>query len=463
MKNLLLFLGIALIISSCADNKPKDVTISGQLMNKPDNFGLLMSKGLTDTIKINDDGTFLYKKSLDSPSYFNFRVGRAMHTIFLLPGDSLFISLDLENRSNDPVFSGSKPEICSYILNANKVTRNFTSNFRSLYSSPFDVFTAKIDSVKADVLKMLENDGISESKFIALEKERLQYFSMGLLFDYPAYNARLTGKEFNPDSADYSFMNNLNMNIASQLHINEYASLVNKYIQNLHWNATTKPENKGKSRFETKVMLFELIDSLIIDPEVRDFVKHQSVIETIQWESLDDAKNLVEHYMKEVVVLPYKNLVEIAFAKRMLLAPGVDAPAFKLTGIDGKEYSLSDFSGKLVYIDFWASWCGPCRAEIPYLLKLKEAYKDKPVAFVAISLDDDIEAWKNMVAEKELKGYQLHATKAWSSDVAKNYQIKGVPTFVLIDGNGKIIEYNVARPSDPDISLIFDRYLKTLN
>jgi thiol-disulfide isomerase/thioredoxin len=195
---------------------------------------------------------------------------------------------------------------------------------------------------------------------------------------------------------------------------------------------------------------------------VRDYVKHQSVVETIQWEKLEDGKNLFEHYMKVATTEPYKNLVNHIFAKRMMLAPGKPAPSFTLTGIDGNEYSLSDFAGKLVYIDFWASWCGPCRAEIPYLLTLKEAYKDKPIAFVAISLDDDIDAWKKMVAEKELKGYQLHAAKAWSSDVAKNYQIKGVPTFVLIDGVGNIIEYNVARPSDPEISIIFDKYLKTL-
>jgi thiol-disulfide isomerase/thioredoxin len=146
----------------------------------------------------------------------------------------------------------------------------------------------------------------------------------------------------------------------------------------------------------------------------------------------------------------------------MLLAPGQPAPEFTLTSIDGKEYSLSDFKGQIVYLDFWASWCGSCLREIPSLLKLKDAYKGKPIAFVAISIDDDKSAWEKMVNEKQLKGYQLHAEKAWQSDAAKHYQVYGVPTFVLIDGEGKIIEYPATRPSDPETALTLDKHLKQL-
>lgn len=462
MKNTIIVCIAALLISSCADKQPKDTFISGKIDNQPDNYGLLISKGLTDTISIASDGTFNFVKSLKHPSYFTFRVGRNVSTIYLAPGDNLFISLNLEVRTNEPVYSGPSAELNSYLIKAYKVSRGLTSDFRGLYSQPIDVFNAKVDSVKNEVLSLLASENIHNQKFKESERERLEFWALGLKYDYPSYNARIQGLTFNPDSADYSFMENLDLNMDLNLVMSEYATLVNKYIQGIHWATISKSENKGKSRFEQNVMLFDLIDSLVQNPEIRDYIKHQSVVETIQWESLEDAKNFVELYMKVVATDAYKALVNNAFDKRMLLAPGNSAPSFTLTGIDGNEYSLSDFAGKLVYIDFWASWCGPCRAEIPFLLKLKDAYKDKPVAFVAISIDDDIDAWKKMVAEKELKGYQLHAEKAWSSDVAKKYQIKGVPTFVLIDGNGKIIEYNVARPSNPEISLILDKHLKSL-
>jgi len=304
MKKVLFSLAASILISACADKQPKEITLSGQLANQPDNFGLLMSKGLTDTISINEDGSFHFTKSLNEPSYFTFRVGRVAHIIFLFPGDNLVINLDLETRTNDPVFSGTSADINQYILKSGKVSRGLMSDFRGLYSLPVDTFTAKIDSVKGEISSILEDEKISDPKFISLEKDRIEFWSKGLMYDYPAYNARILGKTFNPDSADYSFMINVDFNLSKYLNMNEYASLVNEHIQNIHWTNLAKEESKGKSRFEQKIMLFDLIDSLIQNPEVRDYVKHQSVIETILWESLDDAKNLVEHYMKEVVILP---------------------------------------------------------------------------------------------------------------------------------------------------------------
>ena len=462
MKNGLSWLLAILMLSACSDNLPKETVFKGKLENAPENYGLISSKGLNDTITINSDGTFRFTKQLSSPSYFTFRFGRSLHTIYLIPGDSLSVELNLQQRSNDPVYAESLAPINNYILKASKVSREVTSNFRELFSIPIDAFTHKLDSAKNEIEKIMVSEGIENTEFIAFEKERLNYQNLNLLFYYPNYNARLTGKTFSPDSADYSFMNGVDLSIEENLHINEYASLVTDYVQHLSSIDVGKPENKGKSNFEKHLMFFDLIDSLVTSQEIREYIKHQRVIETIQWENLEEAKSLYEHFMREAVNESYIGMVSAAYKLRIMLAPGTEAPAFSLTGIDGNTYNLSDFRGKLVYIDFWASWCAPCRAEIPSLLKLKEEYKNKPIAFVAISLDDDVEAWKNMVEEKGLKGYQLHAEKAWSSDVAKKYQIKGVPTFVLIDADGKFIEYNVARPSNPEINLIFDKHLKTI-
>ncbi|HPJ47074.1 MAG TPA: TlpA disulfide reductase family protein [Tenuifilaceae bacterium] len=462
MKKGIAFLSIVLLFSACAETSSDVAVFKGKLMNAPENMGLLMSKGLTDTISINDDGTFRIEKNINSPSYFTFRFGRSMHTIFLVPGDSLMVELDLKSRSNQPVYSGSIANINTYLQKASKISKDFTADFRGLFSNSSEVFNQKLDSVKSVVEALLASEGISNRAFLDFEKQRLEFQKLNFQFLYPNYNARLQKKEFKPDSVDYSFMDALDLSNESNLHINEYASLVNDYIQNLHYIETIKHENKGKSNFEMQVMYFDMIDSLVQSQEVREFIKHKAVIETIQWESLETAKNLYEYFMKQAVNVPYKKLVENAYNSRMMLAPGAEAPAFSLTGIDGKVYNLFDFRGKLVYIDFWASWCAPCRAEIPHLLKLKEEYKNKPIVFIGISLDDDIEAWEKMVEDQGLKGYQLHAENAWSSDVAKKYQIKGVPTFVLIDAEGNFIEYNVARPSNPEIKLIIDKHLKSI-
>jgi thiol-disulfide isomerase/thioredoxin len=463
MKRFIPIIITALTISACTLEKPKTSVLSGQFLNFTSSFALLTSEGITDSIFVNEDGSFSTQIELTNPSYFNLRGGRVGATLFVLPGEDLSIVVDINAPAEIPEFSGSTADINRYIYKANNITRGLTSNMRELYSYPRDIFMGKLDSVKADIFNLLEELPNHNKQFVELEKARIGYRFMSLMYDYPMYNARLLEYDFVENDEDYAFLETVNFNNQKHLHINEFANLLYKHFQKVYQGISVDETNKGKSEFEKMIIYFEKVDSLISDSKIRDFIKHSSIIETIQWGNLEVSKNVVEHFLSRAKTESYRILVEQAFSKRMLLAPGEPAPEFTHTGIDGNTYSLTDFRGKLVYIDFWASWCGPCRAEIPHLKTLKEAYSSKPVVFVAISLDDDKSAWERMVKDQELKGYQLHAEKAWLSESAKKYQVNGVPTFVLIDGEGKIIEYNAPRPSNPEISLLLDKHIKLMN
>ena len=108
---------------------------------------------------------------------------------------------------------------------------------------------------------------------------------------------------------------------------------------------------------------------------------------------------------------------------------------------------MSDFRGKFVYIDVWATWCGPCRAELPHLEKLQEHFRENEnIVFVSVSVDNTKDPWEKMVKEKKLKGVQLFA-KGRKSSISKEYMINSIPRFLLIDTDGKIIDSNAPRPS----------------
>ena len=121
------------------------------------------------------------------------------------------------------------------------------------------------------------------------------------------------------------------------------------------------------------------------------------------------------------------------------LPVGSPAPEISLNSLDGKAVALSSLKGKIVLIDFWASWCGPCRRENPRLTEIYRKYKDRKFEIVGVSLDDDVSAWKEAIKKDHITWPQVSELKKWDSEVVKIYQIEAIPYTVLIDRHGNII------------------------
>jgi thiol-disulfide isomerase/thioredoxin len=149
----------------------------------------------------------------------------------------------------------------------------------------------------------------------------------------------------------------------------------------------------------------------------------------------------------------------IALAKQ---SSGKGKPAINFTypDLQGKQVSLTDFKGKVVLVDVWATWCGPCKQEIPSLKKMEEEMHDKNVVFMSVSVDveKDHQKWKDFVASEKLSGVQLFAS-GWS-DIAKFYDIKGIPRFMVFDKQGNIVSTDAPRPSSKELRLLLEEELK---
>ncbi len=140
----------------------------------------------------------------------------------------------------------------------------------------------------------------------------------------------------------------------------------------------------------------------------------------------------------------------------------IKSPSFDYVNFAGTKTKLEDFAGKYVYIDVWATWCGPCRAEIPFLKKTEERYEGKSIEFVSISIDvkKDFDKWKKFVGDKKLGGTQVIADNNWTSEFIKQYNIQSIPRFILIDPKGNVVSADAPRPSDPMLTEILDKLLK---
>ena len=208
----------------------------------------------------------------------------------------------------------------------------------------------------------------------------------------------------------------------------------------------------GSLLVSTEAVFFEGLDKKKSEDLSRlKSKKLDPVFVELQTKSIDDNYNEVVKY--------YKKNYEANLAKSKL--NNTISPTFNYENHKGGTTKLEDLKGKYVYIDVWATWCGPCRAEIPSLKKVEEKYHGKNIAFVSISVDvdKDHEKWKNFVADKQLGGIQLFADKNWNSDFMMSYGINSIPRFILIDPNGKIVKSDAARPSDPGLQKQLDTLL----
>jgi len=121
------------------------------------------------------------------------------------------------------------------------------------------------------------------------------------------------------------------------------------------------------------------------------------------------------------------------------LTAGQQAPDLTMPGINGKPISISSFKGKYLLVDFWASWCGPCRAENPNVVAAYNKYKDKNFTILGVSLDQDKASWMEAIKKDGLAWNHMSDLKYWNSEAVTTYQFDGIPFNVLVDPTGKII------------------------
>ena len=380
---------------------------------------------------------------LRSPVYVALGYHYISRTLLLTPDTDIQISFENKKFGERVAITGTGSQVNIYLNNGRLKAAEIDD-----MALGEKAFFLKMDSILNVNLQELDHAGLSE-EINEMEKIRLKYFTCATLPSYPYFHMRIAKDSTYEASLEYwSKLQELMVMDASLLQYDEFRSFLVEAVSRVA--RKQYPESKSLDA------VVRYVESEVKEPSIAEFLINKNVYAYVERYGLDSADAycaVFDRYVKSPLLV--KNFETLCNRWRKL-SVGALSPNFNCTDLSGKKVSLSDFKGKYVYIDIWATWCGPCQREIPHLQKLEEKYHGKDIYFVSISCDKNRKAWENRV-RAGLKGIQLHFVNG--DTFMNDYMIKGIPRFILLDKEGKIISVDMSRPSDPKTIAKLDELL----
>ena len=452
MNKRILFLVVAILMCCVASAQEKSMKLVLHL-KAPVSMGnvVLMMDNYKESIMLDSNQNGSIVVPLEKPAYAMLNAGYAKNRIYLEPGKDLELTLVPDKDGGYPFLKnnytckGKNAKINEYLS---------TCEIKQLTAADFlldeDAYLKKLEALCKENEKMVRKQKLPKD-FEKKELIRVKYLLYEPLTRYPMQHFWREGNQFwgveqyEPTPKVNAFIASLFVDSKEYWDIYSYRDYVIGGVsilalKNGFWN---------RDKNQDMVDRLEYLSAHFKTPEILEYIVHLTAVNYLE---ITDGKPLgeIETYHNRLVKSE-KRRKELADAKAMWskISKGAEVMSgnVKYQDTTGQMIALEDLKGKYVYIDVWATWCGPCCAEIPHLKTLEEKFEGKNIHFVSISVDGSKAAWINKVRQDQMGGIQLYGGA--KAQIMKDFKIQGIPRFILLDRDGKVIENTMTRPSDP--------------
>lgn len=423
-----------------------------------------------------------YFFELKSPTICKVKYGNEIIAVYTEPGNEIDFSM-LEGIATSLKFDGKSGAANNFLLNYKKENAKYLIPD----SAQSDMLNSKIDqweivlykNMKASEKKLNESDGSENysAAFKDLIQQTISYQYWANLLAYPIIiaNNQPANMDVYPLPAEMlSSFSKIKVNNKSAFLSPAYFSFLKYYVTYF----TSKQNGFKKfTDFNTSADRKIFFAKQNLEPDIFHFWLSQFIASEKDRLQPSFLKSVLNDLKRSDVKQEYYPALQTLCAERLAMkdekavipataqqnTPTNNEENYNLQDEKGKKVSLQSFKGKVVYVDFWASWCGPCRAMMPFSKSLHESLTEKEkkgIVFLYISIDENMDAWKKAKKDLGIQGVNYISPGNWQSKIARALDINSIPRYMIMDKKGNIVIDDAPRPNEPQLMEMLRKYLQ---